>query len=50
VPEFSAALPSDARILAANAQILTAPEFQYAPMRKKPVVVLAIVLAGFLAG
>lgn len=32
------------------AQVLSAPEFQYAPMRKKPVVVLAIVLAGFLSG
>ena len=32
------------------AQVLTAPEFQYPAMRKKPVVVLAIVLAGFLAG
>jgi Na+/H+ antiporter NhaD/arsenite permease-like protein len=34
----------------AVARVLTAPEFQYAPMRKKPVVVLAIVLAGFLTG
>lgn len=32
------------------AQVLSAPEFQYAPMRKKPVVVLVVVLAGFLAG
>jgi Na+/H+ antiporter NhaD/arsenite permease-like protein len=32
------------------ARVLSAPEFQYAPMRKKPVVVLVIVLAGFLAG
>jgi Na+/H+ antiporter NhaD/arsenite permease-like protein len=32
------------------AQVLSAPEFQYAPMRKKPIVVLVIVLAGFLAG
>src|SRR5262245_28775494 len=32
------------------ADILSAPEFQYAPMRKKPVVVLLMVLAGFLAG
>lgn len=32
------------------AQVLAAPEFQYPAMRKKPVVVLAIVLAGFLAG
>jgi Na+/H+ antiporter NhaD/arsenite permease-like protein len=32
------------------AEVLAAPEFQYAPMRKKPVVVLALVLAGFLAG
>ena len=31
-------------------RILSAPEFQYGPMRKKPVVVLVIVLAGFLAG
>jgi Na+/H+ antiporter NhaD/arsenite permease-like protein len=30
--------------------VLAAPEFQYAPMRKKPVVVLVIVLAGFLGG
>ncbi len=29
---------------------LSAPEFQHRPMRKKPVVVLLIVLAGFLAG
>src|SRR5262249_5870526 len=33
-----------------GAQVLTAPEFQYAPMRKKPVAVLVMVLAGFLAG
>jgi Na+/H+ antiporter NhaD/arsenite permease-like protein len=32
------------------ADVLTAPEFQYQPMRKKPVIVLVIVLAGFLAG
>jgi Na+/H+ antiporter NhaD/arsenite permease-like protein len=32
------------------AQVLSAPEFQYEPMRRKPVVVLVIVLAGFLAG
>lgn len=32
------------------AQALSAPELQYAPMRKKPVIVLAIVLAGFLTG
>jgi Na+/H+ antiporter NhaD/arsenite permease-like protein len=32
------------------AQVLSAPEFQYAPMRKKPVAVLVIVLGGFLAG
>jgi Na+/H+ antiporter NhaD/arsenite permease-like protein len=32
------------------AQVLSAPEFRYAPMRIKPVVVLVIVLAGFLAG
>jgi Na+/H+ antiporter NhaD/arsenite permease-like protein len=32
------------------ADVLSAPEFQYEPMRKKPVVVLVIVLAGFLAG
>ncbi len=32
------------------AAVLSAPEFQYAPMRKKPVVVLVIVLAGFLTG
>src|SRR5262245_6144693 len=31
-------------------RVLSAPEFQYEPMRKKPVVVLVIVLAGFLAG
>ena len=31
-------------------QVLSAPEFQYAAMRKKPVVVLIIVLAGFLGG
>ena len=31
-------------------EVLSAPEFQYAPMRVKPVVVLAVVLAGFLAG
>jgi Na+/H+ antiporter NhaD/arsenite permease-like protein len=32
------------------ADVLSAPEFQYQPMRKKRVVVLGIVLAGFLAG
>ena len=32
------------------ADVLAAPEFQYEPMRKKPVAVLAIVLGGFLAG
>jgi Na+/H+ antiporter NhaD/arsenite permease-like protein len=32
------------------AQALSAPEFQYGRMRKKPVVVLTIVLVGFLAG
>jgi Na+/H+ antiporter NhaD/arsenite permease-like protein len=32
------------------AQALSAPEFQYRPMRKKPVVVLTIVLVGFLVG
>jgi Na+/H+ antiporter NhaD/arsenite permease-like protein len=34
----------------AVAEALTAPEFQRKPMRQKPVVVLAIVLGGFLAG
>jgi len=29
---------------------LTAPEFQLRPLRKKPVIVLVLVLAGFLAG
>ena len=32
------------------AAAMTAPEFQHGPMRKKPVVVLVIVLGGFLAG
>ena len=32
------------------ADVLSAPEFQYEPMRKKPVVVLVMVLAGFLVG
>jgi Na+/H+ antiporter NhaD/arsenite permease-like protein len=32
------------------ADVLSAPEFRLAPMRKKPVAVLAIVLGGFLAG
>jgi len=32
------------------ADVLSAPEFQYQPVRKKPVVVLALVLAGFLFG
>ena len=32
------------------ADALAAPEFQYRPMRKKPVVVLSIVLIGFLTG
>jgi Na+/H+ antiporter NhaD/arsenite permease-like protein len=32
------------------AEVLSAPEFQYEPMRKKPVVVLGIVLGGFLLG
>ena len=31
-------------------EALSAPEFQHEPMRKKPVVVLVIVLAGFLIG
>jgi Na+/H+ antiporter NhaD/arsenite permease-like protein len=31
-------------------EVLTAPEFQYDPMRKKPVIVLVAVLVGFLAG
>lgn len=34
----------------AVAQVLSAPEFQYAAMRMKPVIVLVIILAGFLAG
>jgi Na+/H+ antiporter NhaD/arsenite permease-like protein len=34
----------------AVAEVLTAPEFQYEPMRKKPVAVLVAVLMGFLAG
>jgi Na+/H+ antiporter NhaD/arsenite permease-like protein len=34
----------------AVAAVLSAPEFQYDRMRRKPVVVLLIVLAGFLAG
>src|SRR5262245_28822797 len=34
----------------AVAEALSAPEFKHGPMRKKPVVVLAIVLAGFLSG
>ena len=34
----------------AVAEVLSAPELQFQPMRKKPVVVLAIVLTGFLAG
>ena len=32
------------------AQVLSAPEFVHQPLRKKPVVVLLIVLAGFLIG
>jgi Na+/H+ antiporter NhaD/arsenite permease-like protein len=32
------------------ADVLSAPEFQLQPMRKKPVVALVMVLAGFLAG
>lgn len=32
------------------AEVLAAPEFQYGRMRRKPVVVLLIVLAGFLMG
>jgi Na+/H+ antiporter NhaD/arsenite permease-like protein len=31
-------------------EALQAPEFQYAPVRKKPVIVLGIVLGGFLIG
>jgi Na+/H+ antiporter NhaD/arsenite permease-like protein len=34
----------------AVAEALSAPEFKHGPMRKKPVVVLVIVLAGFLMG
>jgi Na+/H+ antiporter NhaD/arsenite permease-like protein len=32
------------------AEVLSAPEFQHRPMRKKPVIVLWIVLAGFVVG
>jgi Na+/H+ antiporter NhaD/arsenite permease-like protein len=32
------------------AEVLSAVEFKHAPMRKKPVVILVMVLAGFLAG
>ena len=32
------------------AEALAAPEFRLAPMRKKPVVILALVLGGFFAG
>jgi len=39
-----------ARDRAPVASVLSAPEFAIAPMRKKPVVVLALVLGGFLAG
>ena len=39
-----------ARDRAPVADVLSAPEFRLAPMRKKPVVVLAGVLAAFLAG
>ena len=39
-----------ARDRAAVAEVLSAPEFQHEPMRKKPVAVLVVVLAGFLAG
>ena len=42
--------PRGASDRVAVADVLSAPEFQYERMRKKPVVVLAIVLAGFLAG
>ena len=42
--------PNDVRDRVPVASVLSAAEFQIAPMRKKPVVVLVIVLAGFLAG
>ena len=41
---------NDVRDRVPVAAVLSAPEFQIAPMRKKPVVVLLIVLSGFLAG
>ena len=39
-----------ARDRAEVAEVLSAPEFRHGPMRKKPVTVLVVVLAGFLAG
>ena len=39
-----------ARDRAPIADVLSAPEFRLAPMRKKPVFVLGLLLAGFLAG
>jgi Na+/H+ antiporter NhaD/arsenite permease-like protein len=42
--------PRGASDRVAVAEVLSAPEFQYGRMRLKPVVVLAMVLTGFLAG
>ncbi len=42
--------PKGASDRVAVADVLSAPEFQYESMRKKPVVVFAIVLGGFLTG
>ena len=39
-----------ARDRAPIADVLSAPEFRLAPMRKKPVVMLVLLLIGFLAG
>jgi Na+/H+ antiporter NhaD/arsenite permease-like protein len=49
MPQIDPVWLSDARIVTV-AEPLAAPEFQLAPMRGKPVGILALVLAGFFAG
>ena len=53
VPELGAdspALPAGSLDRVRVAEVLSAPEFQHGPMRKKPVIALGIVLGGFLVG
>ena len=50
ISQLDASCLRGARDRAEVAEVLSAPEFRHGPMRKKPVIVLAVVLAGFLAG